>query len=166
MREILYNRKKAVAYAHKWAYGRNPKYYNFDGIGGDCTNFISQVIFEGCHVMNYNGDLGWYYNSVNDRSPSWTSVEFLYRFLVNNKGVGPYGIKTGVENITLGDIIQLKFCADTFAHSLVVVSAGSPASLDNILIATHTFNSDNRPLKSYTWSDIRFIHILGARKWK
>jgi len=32
-----YNRANAVAYAKKWAYGRNPKYYDFSDLGGDCT---------------------------------------------------------------------------------------------------------------------------------
>ena len=44
MREQEYEREKAVQYAKKWAYGRNPEYFNFDPIGGDCTNFISQCI--------------------------------------------------------------------------------------------------------------------------
>jgi len=35
---LPYNRVKAVEYAHKWAFGRNPKYFNFDKLGGDCTN--------------------------------------------------------------------------------------------------------------------------------
>lgn len=165
MQEIEYNRDKAVTYAHKWAYERNSKYYSFDQLGGDCTNFASQVLFAGCGVMNHSKGTGWYYNSANDRSPSWSGVEFLYNFLVKNEGAGPYSTKTEVEEILPGDIIQLKFGKDTFAHSLVVVNAGSPAEISNIYVATHTFNSDNRPLSSYTWTDIRFMHILGARKW-
>ena len=43
--EIPYDRKAAVEYADYWAYRRNPKYYAFDDIGGDCTNFVSQCIF-------------------------------------------------------------------------------------------------------------------------
>ena len=30
-----YNRQAAVAYAHRWAFGRNPAYSNFDGMGGE-----------------------------------------------------------------------------------------------------------------------------------
>lgn len=30
--------------------------------------------------MNYTKNTGWYYNSINDRSPSWSGVEFLYKF--------------------------------------------------------------------------------------
>lgn len=36
----IYDRISAVSYAKKWALSRNPKYYNFDTVGGDCTNFI------------------------------------------------------------------------------------------------------------------------------
>ena len=41
MKIIAYDRKAAVEYARKWAYGRNPQYYNFDRLGGDCTNYVS-----------------------------------------------------------------------------------------------------------------------------
>lgn len=40
-----YDRKKSIEYAKKWAYLRNPKYYNFDPVGGDCTSFASQCIY-------------------------------------------------------------------------------------------------------------------------
>ena len=56
-----YNRANAVAYAKKWAYGRNPKYYDFSDLGGDCTNFASQCIYAGSGVMNYTPTYGWYY---------------------------------------------------------------------------------------------------------
>ena len=48
-----YNRDAAVAYAEKWALSRNPAFYNFSGIGGDCTNFASQCIYAGSGVMSY-----------------------------------------------------------------------------------------------------------------
>ena len=47
MKIIDYNRRAAVAYARRWAFARNPKYYNFDKLGGDCTNFASQCIYGG-----------------------------------------------------------------------------------------------------------------------
>ncbi|MBP3352092.1 MAG: amidase domain-containing protein [Lachnospiraceae bacterium] len=53
MREITYNRTAAVYYARKWALGRNPAYYDFEEVGGDCTNFASQCIYAGAGVMNY-----------------------------------------------------------------------------------------------------------------
>ena len=44
---ITYNPSKAVAYAKKWAYGRNPNYKDYDPLGGDCANFVSQCIMAG-----------------------------------------------------------------------------------------------------------------------
>ena len=55
---VPYNRAAAVAYAEKWAFSRNPEYYDFHGIGGDCTNFVSQCIYAGCGVMNYTPEYG------------------------------------------------------------------------------------------------------------
>ena len=79
---VTYNRDKSVEYAHQWAYGRNPAYYNFDQLGGDCTSFISQCLYAGCGVMNYTRDTGWYYISSYDRAAAWSGVEFLHRFLL------------------------------------------------------------------------------------
>ena len=84
-----YNRKEVVEYAKKWAFSRNPKYYNFDSVGGDCTSFASQCIYAGSKKMNYTKNTGWYYINGNNKSPSWSGVEFLYKFLVNNNQVGP-----------------------------------------------------------------------------
>lgn len=36
-----YDRNLVISYAKRWALSRNPKYYNFDAVGGDCTSFIS-----------------------------------------------------------------------------------------------------------------------------
>lgn len=155
---MSYDRYKAVEYAHKWAYKRNPKYYDFSKIGGDCTNFIAQCIHAGGAKMNYKEN-GWYYNSSNDRAPSWTGVEFLYNFLLNNKGIGPFAVEVNIENIKIGDVVQLSFEPGRFSHSLLVVKTGQVNNLNNVLIATHTDDSDNRPLSSYFVVSYRFLKI-------
>ena len=66
-----YDRLEAVIYAHRWAYGRNPAFYDYEEIGGDCTNYASQCIYAGTGVMNYTPTFGWYYINSNDKSPSW-----------------------------------------------------------------------------------------------
>lgn len=155
----MYQRQKAVDYAHKWAFGRNPRYLNFTGIGGDCTNFISQCLLAGGAKMNGKKTFGWYYYSANDRAPAWTGVQYLYNFLMNNKGVGPYGKRIAMEELQIGDVIQLAFSPGYFTHSLLVVERQEVATLDNILIATHTDDSDYRPLSTYEAVDRRFIQI-------
>lgn len=79
--QIPYDRSKAAAYAEKWAFSRNPRYISFDGMGGDCTSFVSQCLYAGTGVMNFTRDTGWYYNSASDRAAAWSGVPYLYRFL-------------------------------------------------------------------------------------
>lgn len=67
--EIPYNRAAAVEYANRWAYFRNPEFYDFSAIGGDCTSFASQCLLAGGGVMNFTPTFGWYYIGVNDRAP-------------------------------------------------------------------------------------------------
>ncbi len=160
MTEIDYNREAAVAYAKKWAFKRNPAYYDFSFLGGDCTNFASQCIFAGAGVMNFTPDTGWYYRSLNDRAPAWTGVEFLFEFLVNNRGAGPYGQKTDPGNLQPGDIVQLANATGDFYHSPVVVAVKN----GKIFVAAHTFDAFNRPLSSYSFASARGVHILGVRK--
>ena len=83
-----YDREAAVAYAHEWAYRRNPKYLDFENIGGDCTNFASQCLYAGSGVQNYTPVYGWYYISPSRRSASWTGVQYFYNFLTGNQGIG------------------------------------------------------------------------------
>ena len=156
---------KAVAYAHKWAFGRNPRYFNFTGFGGDCANFASQCLYAGIGVMNYKPLFGWYYNSPDDRSPSWSGVKYLYNFLVGNKGVGPYATEVDLSAIKPGDIIQIATYMDEFHHTLVVVESDGSGDPETLLIATHTYDSDNRPLATYDIRRMRCLHILGGRNW-
>ncbi|MBQ8868848.1 MAG: amidase domain-containing protein [Oscillospiraceae bacterium] len=160
MREKPYNRAAAVEYARRWALGRNPAYYNFENIGGDCTNFASQCIYAGAKVMNFTHTMGWYYRSLSDRAPAWSGVEYLYNFLVNNRSVGPYGHEVEQNEVKIGDIVQLGRNSGGFYHSPVIV-ANDPV----ILVAAHTFDALNRPLSSYIYDVARFIHIDGVRSW-
>ena len=163
MKELFYDRDKATAYAHKWAYDRNPRYYNFNRIGGDCTNFASQVLYAGCGQMNTTPVTGWYYYTLSDRSASWTSVRFFAEFLLGNDGEGPYGIESGLDQVEPGDIVQLQTTGSNFHHTPVVVAARGVPSLENILVAAHSEDCDMRPLSTYPIKKLRPIHILGCR---
>lgn len=165
MRTKSYDRDKAVAYAHQWAFGRNPQYYDFENLGGDCTNFTSQALYAGSGIMNPTPTFGWYYYSLNNRAPAWTGVEFLYRFLVNNSGVGPVAVETDISQMEPGDIVQISFDGRIFQHSPMIVSVEQPPSPSNILVAAHTYNSDNRPLDTYTYALLRFLHITHVNIW-
>lgn len=158
-----YDRRAAVEYAHRWAYGRNPDFYDYEDIGGDCTNFASQCIYAGSGVMNYLPTFGWYYIDANRKSPSWTGVEFLFNFLTRpQSSVGPVGRACQLWEIRPGDVIQLSFNGQTYQHSPVVVAAQPPYRPQDILLAAHSYDDDNRPLDSYEYLLIRPISIIGV----
>lgn len=157
-----YDREAAVEYAREWAYRRNPMFYDFSDLGGDCTNFASQCLYAGSGVMNYTPVYGWYYISTNDRTPSWTGVEELYNFLINNQGPGPQAVVAPLEAAENGDIIQLRFSGTgRFDHSPVVVDKGE-GTPDTILVAAHSNDSDCRQLSTYNYNAARLLHIINV----
>lgn len=164
---LPYNRTAAVRYAHRWAYSRNPAFYDYEKLGGDCTNFASQCLYAGTGIMNYTPTYGWYYVNANDKAPAWTGVIYFYNFLTRDaRSVGPFGVDVPVQHLDLllpGDFIQLRFGGDTFGHTPIIVQTGNPPTLNNILVAAHSQDADYRPLSTYQYESIRFIHILGAR---
>lgn len=153
MNTKIYDRAAAINYAKKWALSRNPRYYNFDPVGGDCTSFVSQCLFAGSQKMNYNLENGWFYNNGYDKSPSWSGVEFLYKFLTKNDSYGPRGKDVSQSQIQPGDIVQLSFSGNKFEHSLFILD---PTSLS---VAAHTYDVLGKKISEYNFSKIRFIHI-------
>ena len=154
-----YNRENAVAYARKYAFSQNSFFANFAGIGGNCTNFVSQSIYAGSCEMNYKPTFGWYFISLDDRSPSWTGVEYFFNFMTQNTDVGPYGREATSDELELGDVIQLARESDGYYHSLLVVGFDG----EDILVAAQTDNAYARPLSSYDYDYARYIKILGVR---
>lgn len=163
MPEIEYNRSEAVRYALRWALARNPAYYDFADIGGDCTSFASQCVFAGTGIMNYTPTFGWYYISGNDKSPSWSGVEYFYDFMINNESTGPYAEVSPLENLLPGDIIQLGNQNGRFYHTLVLTMIKSVRGRRNYYICAHDNDAFQRNLNTYNYANIRGIHILGAR---
>jgi hypothetical protein len=154
-----YNRENALAYARKYAFSQNSFFANFAGIGGNCTNFVSQCIYAGSCEMNYRPTFGWYFISLDNRSPSWTGVEYFYNFIIENADVGPFGRVATSDELEIGDVIQLGRDGEGYYHTLLVVGFDG----EDILVAAQTDNAFARPLSTYTNDYARFIKILGVR---
>lgn len=161
MRSFDYNRNNAVEYAKRWALSRNPQYFDFHGIGGDCTNFASQCIYAGAGVMNYTRDYGWYYISPDDRAAAWSGVQYLYRFLTTNESVGPVGRDAELSEIQFGDVIFLSN-GQRLYHTLVVTGFDTDGE---ILICAHTVDSYMRRLDSYRYYVTFPVHIEKVNTW-
>ncbi|MGM9608713.1 MAG: amidase domain-containing protein [Eubacteriales bacterium] len=155
-----YLRERAVTYARKWALSRNPLFVDYTGRGGNCTNFVSQCLYAGSCTMNFTPIYGWYYLTESDRTASWTGVQFLFNFLINNTGSGPYGVQVGIDEAVPGDVIQLYREDQGWYHTMLIVGFNE----DGVpLIAAQSDDALDRPLDTYTYDRERFIHILGVR---
>ena len=164
--ELPYQRERAVEYALRWALSRNPLFPDFAGIGGDCTNFVSQAVLAGTCVMNDTLDFGWYYFSPENRAPAWTGVQFFYDFITGapdfaaeNGGEGPYGAEIDTTALQVGDVVQLANDAGVYYHTLMVTGFDG----DEILVSAHTNDARNRPLSTYNYAAVRFLQIQGTR---
>lgn len=154
-----YNRLSAIDYAQKWALSSNPRFYHFGGIGGDCTNFISQCLLAGGAKMNYS-PLGWFYVNSSNRSPSWTSVQSLHDFLLSNKSIGPFAQVAPIDSLQIGDLIQLRQNPTHFNHTVII----SKIHNGEIYVCAHSNDSLNKPLSSYAFEELLGLHIFGCRE--
>jgi len=159
---LKYDRVKAVEYAHKWAMGRNPAYHDFERLGGDCTNFASQCVYAGAGVANRDPNYGWFFDSLSRRAPAWTGVDPLYTYLTGNRGAGPAAAEAEACDVQPGDLCQLSFDGENFSHTPFIVGLTGEPNPDTIMIAAHSYDCDNRPLSSYTYKKVRYLHIVGV----
>lgn len=154
-----YVRENALLYANRFALSQNPIFGNFKGIGGNCTNFVSQCIYAGSCRMNYTKTFGWYYISMDERAPAWTGVEYFYNFITKNEGVGPFGRDASADEVEVGDVIQLAKNEGGYYHTLIIIGFDG----DDPLIAAQTDDALGRPLSTYEYDYSRYIKILGVR---
>ncbi|MBR4744702.1 MAG: amidase domain-containing protein [Oscillospiraceae bacterium] len=127
-----------VASSSAYSYG------DFSSNGSyDCTNFISHCMLAGNFSMQ-TGTYGWYFNSFDDRSAAWSSVNLFYEFVIYNyqsTGVKCSGYnatfnETNVYDFTYstrprnGDVLQVKYNYSggygfpSFGHSLLIQTIG------------------------------------------
>lgn len=154
-----YDRYNAYYYANTyWEDPNDPIYYDFTDIGGDCTNFASQVIRAGGmgitgypYPGNYNS---WYYYDVNTRSYSWTDAHWFryYWGNVNNQGNNAaYSYKIFTKTTALnnfndefymplyqGDVIQYADSNGLTGHTQIIYNYDEYGTM---YIAQHTANA-------------------------
>jgi len=166
-----YNRSGAVGYAQRWAFTRNPAYADYSDWGGDCTNFVSQALYEGSGIpetvsSGQVGGEGWFYSDANNRAAAWTDVSSLYDFTVKGHfwEKGPEGAEQANESdLDEGDLIQYEWGdGATWNHTVMVVwMFKTSAKSWYPLVAGHSDDVDNYPFEALNYAEYRFIHITG-----
>jgi len=113
--------------------------------------------------MNFTPTYGWYYLTADDKAPAWTGVPYFYNFLTRKEqSAGPFAVESQQDFVMPGDFVQLLLEKEEYAHTPVIVEIGTPATLENILVAAHSVDADYRPLSTYPFRKLRFLHVEGA----
>lgn len=172
-----FNRQKAVEYADKYCgaawgngnnYKYNKKYMDYNGAGGDCTNFISQAIGDS-EGGGLRQDSAWH-----PGSRAWTNANGLKDYLTNyRKGYvvakGTYSELTEprpnypngmISKLQIGDLICYVKNGDPDHHAIVTAKDSN----GYFLVNSHTTDRYHVPW-DLGWGDKRIkfvmIHITG-----
>ncbi|MGF1429278.1 amidase domain-containing protein [Kitasatospora sp. LaBMicrA B282] len=138
-----------AAYAEKYWHNYNPAYRQFNGAGGDCTNFISQSLraggwqFAGGWASDY--DHTWWYSATNPatQSWSWNGVNEWSWYALSSKRVTNLA---DVYQLGVGDILQMDFDRTGSKDHSMIVTYRSPAGMP--YVTYHSTNTLNRSVAS------------------
>ena len=154
-----YNSSDAVIYARQYAAEgtHNPDFPTFSK---DCTNFVSQCVYDGGMPMLVGDtDAYWYLYNVNQRSPSWAGADYFMRHWAKVRSSGYYGRAREVRIYTKdyilqnrsavgsfirpGDIVQYLRPADSTAYHSHIISEKYNAASLMLFYCSHTTDTLN-----------------------
>lgn len=152
----MYNRSGAVYYAHSWTYSgtnlvnnttfdsyyNNANYKDFNSVGGDCSNLVSQAMYNGGGAAlvgtttvagGTTSTTNWFYlnhgssnQALHSWTSSWTYVPDNYTFQQGSYGYG-YGTETPA-NSSLGDLEFVKWSSSNSVYDHVSMVTGFDSS--------------------------------------
>ena len=162
-----YNRTSALNYLNSYTITANPAYYDYTGPdGGDCTNFVSQMLRAGGMRMtaqtNSPTNADWYYYGPNlpYRTSSWTGAGFfrtywgvvngvgykkanaMYKFTNSELKNNTNGAYTSLVSLCeVGDVIQFVSASGSTYHSMGVQRVYYENGVRKVTISQHTSNN-------------------------
>jgi hypothetical protein len=149
---LAWNYTAMLNYANTYWDNYNPNYRSYGGEGGDCTNFISQIMTAGgwpeagSWPDSRSDNANWFYGDYTwTTSYSWPAAENWYWFAQHHSTR-----TTHLDNIwdmLTTDVLQVDFDRnDNISHSLFVTDRSSDGEL---YLTYHSNNTHNKPLSSF-----------------
>lgn len=172
---LPYDRETVVKRAKKYAKSYNTLFVKYNGLGGDCTNFVSQSMWQ-CPDWKFdtigkdnsvkwacskkNGSKKYSYDTI-----SWVGVNELWTYFQTNDSPSQAGTVYGISattsgynssNVQLGDIIQFNN-GDIWRHSVIV----SEITDGVVYCAAHSDDQERKSLNEYMskYKKYRVAHI-------
>lgn len=161
-----YSPSAASKYALNHATNYNKNYADFNGYGGDCTNFTSQCLKAG-GIKQHTGDAlvltNWFYKTSENRSATWTHANNFRTYIRRNNSKINMPASSW-SNVEIGDIIQLKNSDGTARHSLIIsgVAYGSSGRSD-LLVCSHTPDKGHVSLNTFGSGAKYYYRVKGNK---
>lgn len=166
----FYNRAKAKAYIDTYWKNYNPAYPAFSHGGGDCTNFISQVLYAGGmpwvddrNPANHKKSTNWYCKPGATAKDSERRITFSWKIAAVFKAHWikrvelhrMYSYAEAIKNINaianevfLGDVVQFCYSSSVPYHTLAITGFNRDPEykIKDIVLASHDIDSNKRSL--------------------
>lgn len=167
-----YNGSDAASYAKQYANSYNPDYPVF---GEDCTNFVSQCVYDGGMPMLVGDtDAHWYIYNEDERSPSWAGADYFMRHWTKVRSSGYYGRAREVliyskdyilqnrntvgNSIAVGDVVLYLDGVDSKAYHANIISTKYSMGSPMVFYCSH-----NNPALDYDW--FAYVNSLENTDW-
>jgi Putative amidase domain len=166
----FYDRSKAKSYIDKYWKNYNPAYPSFHQGGGDCTNFVSQVLYAGGmpwaddrNPANHKKSVNWYCkpgatgkDSEKRITFSWKIAAVFKAHWINRVELhSMYSYTEAIQNMNnisretfLGDVVQFCYSSGVPYHTLAITGYNRDPEYNvrDIVLASHDVDSNNRSL--------------------
>jgi len=160
-----FNRVRAREYALDWCQKRNPAFPDYsssNGGGGDCTNFVSQVMLAGGWTVSWGSLLSptsWW--SGNKKSTYSWSVAQTFRIYL---GMSKRAALCEASDLAWGDILFVvprSLGSNKAAHAMVVTRVGRRSHpWDDVYLCGHSNDRRDMPLKNVgSPENLEFWHV-------
>lgn len=166
----LYDRQKAKTYIDSYWKSYNPSYPSFKSGGGDCTNFVSQVLYAGGmpwaddgNPANHRKVTNWYCKPGATSKDSERRISFSWKLAALFKA---HWIKRAEahrllsysgallnmnylsKEVYIGDVVQFCYASGVPYHTLAVTGFNRDPqyNVNDIVLASHDVDSNTRSL--------------------
>ncbi|MEO3892112.1 amidase domain-containing protein [Nonomuraea sp. B5E05] len=153
---LFYDYTAMVDYAYRHVYNYNPNYRTYGGEGGDCTNFLSQIVKAGDwqETSAWPGEdrtspKEWFYGDLAATTTyTWAAAHNWFQFARVWSGR-----VTGLTNVwQMGIADDLQIDSDSngnVSHSMIVTDIGIGGDgVDELYMTYHSSDTKDKPLSS------------------
>lgn len=152
------DKEMQYAFAHWNADTYNAAYINFNSVGGDCQNFVSQALLARGLAQNAS----WYYDAAGAHSESWGYAPSFDAYLAGTPSLGFTRLdSTQRSQLSVGDLAYFDWNDNGVPdHVMIVSKISGAAGQTKVSLVGHNLDYDYRDLDTAITKD-----HPGAKVW-